>query len=126
MRLDILDTMFQIEAAAKRYITHVRHFADRVGNNFQSMVIGPDALNPPHRPGSEAGAGSVGDAQIHGHPDHGDVQAAKILHMGQVHEAGNTAIGQAAVAIRLKQLLGDHLEGGIKHHVASGIAIFFL
>ncbi len=41
-------------------------------------MIGSDALDPSHRPGSEARAGPIGDAQVHRHPCQRHIEPAEI------------------------------------------------
>ena len=77
--LDVLDAVGQAVAAAKRHIADVAGLDRRQRQEAVHVMIGADALNPSHRPGSEARAGPIGDAQVHRDAGQRHIQAAEMV-----------------------------------------------
>ena len=83
-RCDILDAAVEAEARAHRDVADIGRLALGFRHDTQGVVVGADPLDVAHRAGSKAGAGPVGDAQIHRHADQRDVEPAKIRQIGRL------------------------------------------
>ncbi len=97
--LDVGDAVIEAVAAAERHVADVAglHGAER--QEAVHVVIGPDALDLPHRPRPEAGAGPVGDAEVERHADQRHVEPAEVRLLGRIEaqrraeEAGDALVG---------------------------------
>ncbi len=96
----------------------------------EHVVVGADALDSAQRPRPEARAGAVGDAEVHRHADHGDLQIAEIrivvvdLHVRRGEEGRHARIGRDARPALGENLVGHPPELRVEQLAAMALAIF--
>ena len=86
--LDVLVALLQAEAAAERHVADVGDLDSAERRQPMDVVIGPDALDRPHRPRPEPRAGPVGDAEVHRHADQRRIEAAEIGQLQRIGRSG--------------------------------------
>ena len=127
--LDIGVALVEREAALHRHVADVGKAHMRGGGDFEGMLIGPDALHGADGTRAEAGAGAVGDAQVHRHPDQGDVEVGKstggsLRAVGGAEQGRDVGERPLAAVGRCEHGRGDRGEVGIVDVAALGRRIF--
>ena len=94
--------LLQPVTAGKRHVANIGNAQVEYRRAFENMIVRTDALNGAQRSRAETRASAIGNAKVHRHANHGDLEIAEIRiagidgHMGRGQEGRHARIWRKA------------------------------
>ena len=128
-RFDVLVAGREVVAAAQRNVADIGDGEIRERRHAENVLVRSHPLDVADGARTEAGAGAIGDAEIHGNAEQGDVDFV-FLRNGEIgaerraQQGRDAGVGRRTFVGVFEDRVGDRAEMGIEDLVASRPAEF--
>jgi hypothetical protein len=126
---DILVARREVVAAAQRDVADIGDGEVRERRHAENVLVSSHPLDVADGARTETGAGAIGDAEIHGNAEQGDVDLVSCRNReigaeGRAQQGRDASVGRRTFVRVFEDGVSDRAEMGIENLVASRIAEF--